>query len=292
MSRQAHLDRARRRLDAAGREAPRREAEWLLTEVLGCDRGRLYARSAQVVPAAEAARFDEMVSRCAAGEPLQHVLGYTAFRGLRIEVSPAVMIPRPETEEVVGAALAALEAVDRPQVLDVGTGSGCIALALKHERPDAVVRAWDVSPGALAVARQNADRLDLAVRFAAVDLFSDEAVAALDERVDLLVSNPPYIPDDEADTLPAVVRDYDPPEALFSGEDPLRFYRRLADRAPSLCAPGARMVLETHADYADAAADVLRRAGLRDVGLDDDLSGRPRILTARGPAPEGEDDGA
>jgi release factor glutamine methyltransferase len=292
LSRQAHLDRARRRLNDAGLEAPRRVAEWLLMEVLGCDRGRLYARSAQPVPPADAARFDEMVARCVAGEPPQHVLGYTAFRGLRIEVSPAVMIPRPETEEVAGAALAAVEAVDRPRVLDVGTGSGCIALALKHERPDAVVRGWDVSPEALAVARRNADRLGLAVRFAEVDLFSDEAAGALDERVDLLVSNPPYIPDDEVDTLPAVVRDYDPPRALFSGDDPLRFYRRLADRAPALCAPGARVVLETHADYADAAADVLRRAGLRDVGVDDDLSGRPRILTARGPGLEGEDDGA
>ncbi|MFB6249852.1 MAG: peptide chain release factor N(5)-glutamine methyltransferase [Salinibacter sp.] len=292
MSRQTHLDRARRRLDAAGLEAPRRLAEWLLTEVLGCDRGHLYARSDKPVPPADAARFDEMVARCEAGEPPQHVLGYTAFRGLRIEVSPAVMIPRPETEEVAGAAVSAVEAVDRPRVLDVGTGSGCIALALKHERPDALVRGWDVSPEALAVARQNADRLGLAVRFAEVDLFSNEAAGAPGDRVDLLVSNPPYIPDDEADTLPAVVRDYDPPEALFSGDDPLRFYRRLADRAPALCVPGAAVVLEVHADYADPAADVLRRAGLRDVGVEDDLGGRPRILTARVPDAEREDDGA
>lgn len=286
-SRHAHLDRARRRLAAAGRDAPRRVAEWLLTEVLDCDRGRLYARSEQPVPPAAAARFEEMVDRCVAGEPPQHVLGYTAFRGLRIEVSPAVMIPRPETEEVAGAALAAIEAVEDPRVLDVGTGSGCIALALKHERPDAVVQGWDVSPEALAVARQNADRLGLNVRFAEVDLFSDAGLPAPDGPLDLLVSNPPYIPDDEADTLPAVVREHDPPEALFAGDDPLRFYRRLADRAPALCGPGAAVVLEAHADYADAAATVLRRAGLRDVAVEEDLSGRPRILTARGPATEG-----
>ena len=284
-SRQTHLDRARRRLDAAGRDAPRRVAEWLLMDVLDCDRGRLYARSERPVPPAAAARFEEMVDRCVAGEPLQHVLGYTSFRGLRIEVSPAVMIPRPETEEVAGAALTASETVERPRVLDVGTGSGCIALALKHERPDAVVHGWDVSAGALAVARQNAERLGLDVRFAEVDLFADAEPAALDGPLDLLVSNPPYIPDDEADTLPAVVREYDPPEALFAGDDPLRFYRRLADRAPVLCTPGAAVVLEAHADYADAAADVLRRAGLRDVAVEEDLSGRPRILTARVPAP-------
>lgn len=291
-SRQAHLERARRRLANAGRDAPRREAEWLLMDVLDCDRGPLYARAERPVPPAAAARFDEMVARCVAGEPLQHVLGYTSFRGLRIEVSSAVMIPRPETEEVAGAALAAIEAVERPRVLDVGTGSGCIALALKHERPDAVVQGWDVSADALAVARQNAGRLGLDVHFAEADLFSDAEPSAHNGPVDLLVSNPPYIPDDEADTLPAVVREYDPPEALFAGEDPLRFYRRLADRAPALCEPGAAVVLETHADYAAAAADVLRRAGLRDVAVDDDLSGRPRILTARVPAPEGEDDGA
>mgnify|MGYP000034627040 CR=1 FL=1 len=282
-SRQALLARAQRRLEAAGREAPRRVAEWLLMEVLGCDRGTLYARPGRTVSPADRTRFEAMVERCAAGEPLQHVLGYTSFRGLRIEVSPAVMIPRPETEEVAGAALAALEGVERPRVLDVGTGSGCIALALKHERPDAVVVGWDVSPDALAVARANARRLDLSVRFAEVDLFAGEVGLPRSERVDLLVSNPPYIPDAEADTLPAVVREYDPPEALFAGDDPLRFYRALAGRAPALCVPGGAVVLETHADYADGAAAVLRRAGLRAVGVEEDLSGRPRILTARVP---------
>jgi release factor glutamine methyltransferase len=189
------------------------------------------------------------------------------------------MIPRPETEEVVEAALDAVSEGEAPRVLDVGTGSGCIALALKHERPDAQVTAWDVSAEALAVARRNADQLDLEVHFDEVDLFSDEAQLA--EPVDLLISNPPYIPDEEAETLSAVVREYDPPEALFSGDDPLRFYRELAGRASELCTPGAAIVLETHADYADDAAAVLRRAGLTDVRVDTDLSDRPRILTAR-----------
>jgi len=282
-SRREHLRRAHRRLEAAGRQAPRRVAEWLLTEVLGCDRGQLYAHSEQSVPPDAAARFSAMVERCVAGEPVQHVLGHTVFRGLRIEVSPAVMVPRPETEEVAGAALAAVANVDAPRVLDVGTGSGCIALALKHERPDAAVTGWDVSPEALAVARRNADRLGLDVAFEEVDVTA-EAGGEVAERVDLLVSNPPYIPDAEADTLPAVVREYEPPEALFSGDHALRFYRVLAAQAPALCVPGGAVVLETHADYAEAAADVLRRAGLEGVDVDPDLSGRPRILTARVPA--------
>ena len=282
MGRRDHLERAQERLEAAGRQAPRRVAEWLLMEVLDCDQGRLYARSEQPVPAGAAARFSSMVERCVDGEPVQHVLGYTVFRGLRIEVSSAVMVPRPETEEVAGAALAALDDVEAPRVLDVGTGSGCIALAIKHECPDAVVTGWDVSPEALAVARRNARQLDLAVQFDEVDLFS-EAGGQTDEPVDLLVSNPPYIPDGEADTLPAVVREHDPSEALFSGDDALRFYRALADRAPTLCGPGGAVVLETHADHAEAAAAVVRRAGLEAVRIDTDLSDRPRILTARVP---------
>jgi release factor glutamine methyltransferase len=280
--RREHLEQAQRRLAAAERQAPRRVAEWLLMEVLDCDQGQLYAHSERPVPAEAAARFSAMVQRCVAGEPVQHVLGYTVFRGLRIEVSPAVMVPRPETEEVAGAALEAIGAVDAPRVLDVGTGSGCIALAVKHERPDAVVAGWDVSPEALAVARRNADRLALDVQFEAVDLFS-EAGTRVDARVDLLVSNPPYIPDEEADTLSATVREYDPPEALFSGDDALRFYRALADRAPMLCVPGGALVLEAHADHAEAAANVLRRGGLTAVRVDTDLSDRPRILTARVP---------
>lgn len=282
-TRQHLLDWAARCLEEAGRQAPRRMAEWLLLELLDCDRGQLYARSANSVRRADVQRFETMVERCVQGEPLQHVLGYASFRGLRIDVSPAVMVPRPETEEVTEAALETVADVEAPHVLDVGTGSGCIALAFKHERPDAVVTAWDVSAEALAVARTNAQQLDLDVRFEKVDLFADAVQDRLTDRVDLLVSNPPYIPNAEADELPAVVRDYDPPTALFAGEDPLRFYRALAGRAPTLCVPGGAVVFETHADYAEATAQVARNAGLCNVHIEEDLSGRPRILRARCP---------
>jgi len=280
-TRRVLLDRAVQRLGAANRDAPRRAAEWLLTDVLGCDRGQLYAHPERPVAPTDARRFEEMVARCADGEPLQHVLGYTSFRGLRIQVSRAVMVPRPETEEVVEAALEAIEDVERPHVLDVGTGSGCIALAIEHERPDAEVQAWDVSADALAVARANAKQLGLDVDFSEVDLFNKDVGTQLTAPVDLLVSNPPYIPDDEAESLPPVVRDYDPDVALFSGDDPLRFYRALAARVSDLCVPGAALVFETHADYADAAARVLEKEGLDDVRVQNDLSGRPRILSAK-----------
>jgi len=280
-TRLALLDRAAERLTAAGREAPRRTAAWLLMEILDCDRGQLYAHHDRPVARDDARQFEAMVDRCVAGEPLQHVLGYAVFRGLRLAVSPAVMVPRPETEEVVEAALAMIDGVEAPCVLDVGTGSGCIALTIKHERPDATVQAWDVSPEALAVARENADRLGLDIRFDEVDLFADDVDDRCFQSVDLLVSNPPYIPDDEAESLPAVVHDYDPHVALFSGDDPLRFYRALAAQAAVLCAPGAALVFETHADYAQEAADVLRAEEFDDVCLQEDLSGRLRILTAR-----------
>jgi len=279
-TRLALLNRAIQRLKAAERDAPRRVAAWLLMEVIGEDQGQLYAHPGREVAPNEARQFNDMVQRCVAGEPLQHVLGYAVFRGLRLQVSPAVMVPRPETEEVVEAALEMIDDSEAPRVLDVGTGSGCIALTIKHERPEAAVQAWDVSADALAVARENATQLGLDVQFAEVD-FLAEGGDRLSDPVDLLVSNPPYIPDDEAESLPAVVRDYDPHVALFAGDDPMRFYRAIAGQASALCAPSAGVVLETHADYAEEAAAVLRNEGLDDVRLQKDLSGRLRILTAR-----------
>lgn len=275
------LDRAIQRLEAAEREAPRRTAEWLLTEVLGCDRGQLYAYPDRAVAPAEAQEFETLVDRRVEGEPLQHILGYTSFYGLQIQVSPDVMVPRPETEEVVERALACIAEVEAPRVLDVGTGSGCIALALKHERPDAVVHACDVSSDALTVARANARQLQLDVHFLQADLAAEAAVEDLPGALDLLVSNPPYIPDEEAETLPAVVRDYDPAVALFSGDDPLYFYRALVGCARHLCTSEAAVVFETHAEYAGEVAALLRSEGLADVHMEDDLSGRPRIVWGR-----------
>lgn len=283
------LHRGVRRLESAGREAPRRTVEWLLTEALDCDRASLYVRPNETVPPDLVRHFFDMVDRCASGEPLQHVLGYTSFRGLRIDVSSSVMVPRPETEQVVEVALQQVASVSSPRVLDIGTGSGCIALAVKSERPDAAVVGWDVSADALEVARANADRLALDVSFNEVDLFSPSVANRDMAPVDLLVSNPPYIPRAEANTLPSVVRKYDPDVALFSGEDPLRFYRALAKRVPALCTPGAALVLETHAEYAEQVTGVARDAGLTNVEVRKDLSGRPRILSARYPKEEDRD---
>ena len=279
------VDHAAQRLAAADRSAPRRTAEWLLTEVLGCNRAQLYAHPDRAVPAAAAQGFRERVERRVQGEPLQHILGYASFRELRIQVSPDVMVPRPETEGVVDRARACIEDVSAPRVLDVGTGSGCIALSLKDERPDAEVYACDVSTEALAVARANAQDLNLDVQFFVGDLRS-EAPDAMPRGVDLLVSNPPYIPDAEAESLPPVVRDHDPDLALFAGEDPLRFYRALIDWVDVSCAPGGAFVFEVHAEYAGEVDALLRREGVaREVHIDDDLSGRPRVVWGRAENP-------
>ncbi len=277
------IDRAIRRLEGADREAPRRTAAWLLTDVLGCDRGELYAYSDRPVSPADVQEFTAYVDRRVQGEPLQHILGHTSFYGLRIQVTPDVMVPRPETELVVEQALACIEEVDAPRMLDVGTGSGCIALALKHERPDATVYACDVSPEALDVARANARALELDVRFLEADLRGEPEAHQMPDDLDLLISNPPYIPDDEAGTLPAVVREYDPDVALFSGDDPLLFYRGLTGWAQGLCRSGAAIVFEVHADYAEEVAGLLRSEGIRDVHVENDLNDRPRIVWGRRP---------
>jgi release factor glutamine methyltransferase len=280
-------------LDRAGREEPHRTATWLLVDVLECRRIDLHLDPDVPVDPEARDTFAEMICRRAEGEPLQHILGYDEFYGLRLRVTPDVLIPRPETEEVVEHALDLLESTDAPRILDAGTGSGCIALALAAERPDAEVAAFDVSEDALAVARDNADRLGLAVTWFQADLLDEDVVGRVEEQgaggVDLLVSNPPYIPDEEADGLPEVVRDYDPPVALFAGDDPLRFYRRLATVGRSLCRPGGWIVVETHATYAEGVAGVFREAGWQEVSVARDLAGRPRIATGRRGLDDAED---
>jgi release factor glutamine methyltransferase len=247
------------------------------------------------------------VRRRAAREPLQYVLGHADFYGLRLRVTPAVLIPRPETERVVERALALIADVPTPRVVDVGTGSGCIACAVAHERPTARVVGCDVSTGALAVARANADALGLPIAFGEADLTApafpaqvrallgrpggpppEDAATGGDAlsdaaRFDLVVSNPPYVPDAEADALAPEVREHEPPVALFTGADPLVCYRALARHAAALLRPGGRLVTETHADYAADVAAVFRDAGLADVRTERDLAGRPRLALARRP---------
>ncbi|MGB3543511.1 peptide chain release factor N(5)-glutamine methyltransferase [Rubrivirga sp.] len=279
MTRRALLDDAVDQLTAAGVEGPRRSAEWIIEDATGATRAEIYARPDVVVEPAEAALVARYVTRRATGEPVQYVLGHTNFYGLHISLTPDVLIPRPETEEVVERALRHVG--EAPWVLDIGTGSGAIALALKHARPAAEVFAVDVSAAALEVASGNAQHLGLEVTFVRADALRPSFADEVPPTFDLIVSNPPYVPEAEKADLQLEVG-HEPDTALFvSDSDPLVFYRALAGHASRLLRPGGWVVAETHADHGQAVGALWRAAGLVEVEVHADLSGRDRIAIGR-----------
>lgn len=279
-TRRTVLDHATRMLADAGIGNAAREAAWIVTDVLGLDRAGLIGWPEAGVTPEEAAAVERLAARRARREPLQYVLGHADFRGRRFHVDPAVLIPRPETEEVVGHAVD-LVAPGRPvRVLDVGTGSGCIAVSVALERPQAAVTACDVSPAALDVARSNAARLGAPVRFVEADALSGDFTTRVGGPFDVIVSNPPYVADEEEDLLPEEVVRHEPRLALFPPGDPLRFYRVLAALAAgALGGPDTVLVVEIHADRGGAVCDIFRAAGLAQVALRRDAAGRDRICT-------------
>jgi release factor glutamine methyltransferase len=283
LTRRSLLDQAVDRLRDAGIEDARRNAEWMAEEAFGVSRAALLANPEEPATDAEAEALESMLARRLRREPLQYVIGHADFFGLRLRVTPSVLIPRPETEELVEEALARLAGFEAPWVLDVGTGSGAIALAIKHRRPDAEVFACDVSEDALAVASDNADRLGLEVTLIRADALTPAFADGTPACFDLLVSNPPYVPEAERATLEPEVRDFEPAEALFTGEDPLVFYRALAGHAERLLKPGGLALFEAHADHAAEVEALLGEAGFAEPGRRRDLSGRDRIVWARRP---------
>lgn len=285
LTRRALLDEATERLAAAGVEDARRSAEWMLEEAAGVSRVALLAQGHEPVTDEERDAFEEMLARRLRREPLQYVIGHADFYGLRLAVDPAVLIPRPETEEVVEEALRQIAGFEAPWVLDVGTGSGAIALAIKHERPDAEVFACDVSTEALGVAARNADRLGLEVTFIHGDALAPAFADGVPGCFDAIVSNPPYVPDEEAAALAPEVRDHEPGLALFTGPDPLRFFRAIAGHATRILKPGGRLVFECHTDHAPAVERLLGESGFADVALKADLARRPRIVSGGWPSP-------
>jgi release factor glutamine methyltransferase len=273
----AHADR----LAAAGVEEPRLEAERICAWVLATDRLHLHLDRERALAPAEAAAIAAAVARRAARAPLAYVLGTQPFRGLMLRVGPAVLVPRPETEEVVEAALAVLDTMGgaRRAALDLGTGSGCIALALAQERPELIVTAVEASADALAVARENAGKTGLAgrVTFLEGDLYGPLAAGA---RFDLIVSNPPYLTPDEWDAAPPEVR-AEPRAALVGGADGLAVHRAVLAGAGARLRRGGAVVLEIGATQGGAVAGIARAAGFAQVDVRRDLAGRDRIVVAR-----------
>ena len=278
----AELDAATTALEAAGLASARVDAEWLLAGLLGVGRAAVRLELAEPVSAPLAERYAVAVRRRAGREPLQRILGWEDFRGVRVRLTNAVLVPRPETEMLVEWALALLpEPGDRRLLaIDVGTGSGCIACALACERPDLDVIAVDVSPAAAAVARDNARALGVAarVRVFAADLL--ECVRGL--RADLIVSNPPYLPTAIVPELEPEVRAHEPRLALDGGPDGLALIRRIAATARRCLKPSGALALETAGDaQAEAAAALLRGAGLQAVAVRADLAGVDRFVAGR-----------
>lgn len=282
----AALDWTSGYLGERGDASPRLSAEWLLSAATGLSRVELYAYHDRPLSPEERATLREAVKRRAAGEPLQYVTGEVAFRHIVLKVRSGVLIPRPETEVLVDAALPAIDAAiaERGQALvaDICTGSGCIALAIAQERPLARVIATDISPIAVAVAAENADRLGLSDR---VDVREGDLLGGLPSevlgKVDVLVSNPPYIPTADVATLSAEVKGYEPHLALDGGEDGLDVYRRLIDEAQQWLRPavGQIAVELDERKVQQAASEALQ--WYQDVSVVTDLAGRDRIVTAR-----------
>lgn len=222
--------------------------------------------------------IDRATEELLRGRPVQYVLGTTEFCGLTLVVREGVLIPRPETEELVRWVAGRLPA--RARILDVGTGSGCIALALKHLLPEASVTAVDRSPEALAVARENAARLRLDVAFTQSDALA--GLLHVEGPFDALVSNPPYVPASDRAAMHPNVRDYEPSEALFvPDDDPLLFYRALARAGHRLLAPEGGLWFEIYEHAAEGLADLLRREGYAHTQLRRDLNAKPRMLWTR-----------
>ena len=280
MTAAALLREAAAALEAAGVPAPERDAERLLRHVTGWDRAAVVALPDAPVDEEAAARFRALVARRAARVPLQHLVGTQAFWRHDFLVTPDVLVPRPETEVLVETALGLLRGASRPVIVDVGTGSGCIALSLAAERPGAEVHAVDVSTAALAVAVENARRLGLEDRVVFHDGDLLAPVAALRGRADLVVSNPPYVDAADRDTLEPEVRDHEPAMALFPPGDALLFYRRLAAEAPTLLRPGGWLAVEVGAGQAAAVAALFDHAGLAAAAPTADLAGIPRVVAA------------
>jgi release factor glutamine methyltransferase len=267
-------------LEQARVPEPIASAEVLLSELLGIGRAEV-ALYEKPLTDEQASRYEAWISRRLEREPVQRILGYAYFRNLVLDLNEDTLIPRPDTESVVDAALELIDSRGYPCiVLDVGTGSGAIAISIAQERPRCEVHATEVSEAALKAARANAYRNDTDVRFHHADVVS--GLGFLERRIDLLVSNPPYVDETSAShRLAPEVRKWDPPVALYSGTDELGFFRRILAETPFLLKDGADVVLEIGDGQAEKVLDLGEKHGFSPLGVRDDLAGTPRAVLLR-----------
>ena len=262
-------------LEHHGDEHPTRSAEWLMSAATGLSRVEIYAYYDRPLSLEERDALRESLRRRGAGEPLQYVTGEVGFRHIILRTAKGVLIPRPETEMLVEIVLEHIKGVEEPRVLEVGCGTGCVALSVAKEAGAHVV-ATDISPEAIACANRNVEALELSELVSVVETDSTEGVEG---TFDVLVSNPPYIPTAVMEELDEEVVGYEPHLALDGGADGLDFFDRLIAAAPSLLAPGGFFTFELHETCLEEAARRAVAAGFSDVAIANDLTGKQRFLT-------------
>lgn len=259
----------------------RADAELLLMHFLGISRAWLIAHPDHEIEFSKWESYYEFLQRRCYGEPIQYMIGETEFYGLPFKVNADVLIPRPETEHLVEKVLELAQDFDRPRIIDIGTGSGAIAVALAHQLPAAEITATDLSESALVLARENAARngVESRIRFLQGDLLSPVA----GELFDIVASNPPYVPNTDRALIAVEVREYEPPLALFAGNDGLAVYRRLIPAAYIGLVPGGFLALEIGFTQAEAIERLLASASFRNIAFTPDLQGIPRVASAQRP---------
>ncbi len=258
-----------------GAETPRLDAEVLLSHLLGEKRIYLYVHFDQPMTSDELARYRELVRRRMAGEPVAYICGEKEFMGLTFKVTPAVLVPQPDTETLVEAAIERLRGKKSPRIADICTGSGAIALALAHYLPETSVAATDISADAVEIAKQNTETLELSER---VQFFEGDLLAPLSGGTyDAIVSNPPYIPSTEIENLPREVR-AEPKIALDGGPDGLDFYHRLVRESAALLKDGGFLAVECGDTQAGAISEMAKSGGFGKTEIVRDLAGKERVV--------------
>ena len=252
-------------------------ARWMMEDAFKCDRIALIMNAQELVSDKDESVVLEMLRRRKNNEPLQYILGHANFMGLDFIVTPDVLIPRPETEQLVELAGQNLSA--KANVLDIGSGSGCIPIALKHFHPKTAVWGCDISDKALEVARENAKLLQQEVVFINRDALSNDFKTNWPVKFNLITSNPPYVPITELESLKPEVRDNEPHLALFVDDDPLIFYRKIASDVQTMLTENGRLIFEIHIDYADEVIVLMQENGFREIKCLNDFTGRPRMIT-------------
>ena len=248
----------------------------LATELLGVSQMAFYMKDDIALTAEQATLLDSAIARLQQHEPIQYILGYSDFCGLRFKVTPATLIPRPETSELVE--WIASEANGKENILDIGTGSGCIAVSLAHSIPQATVSAWDISAEALAVAEENSKANNCAVTFNEVDILAYEPN---DEQFDIIVSNPPYIKEIEKEQMEANVLDWEPHTALFVPDnDPLLFYRTIAEKGKEILRSGGNLYFEINREFGNETAEMLTALGYTNIEIRKDFAENDRMIRA------------